>query len=1128
MIPKSILIANRGEIAIRVIRAAAELGIRSIAVFSEDDAASLHTIKADEARQLRGVGAAAYLDLEQILAMARAVGCDAIHPGYGFLSENAHFARRCAEEKILFIGPRPETLEIFGDKARARALARRCGVPVLDATSGAATLEQARQFMAAQPAGGAVMIKAIAGGGGRGMRPVYRMEEMEAAYERCQSEACAAFGKGDVYVEALMPAARHIEVQIAGDRAEGICHLWERECTIQRRHQKLVEVAPSPAIDGPMRQRLTDAAVRMAQSVNYDCLGTFEFLVGTNGAQSEYRFIEANPRLQVEHTVTEEVAGVDLVRSQILLAAGKSLDELGLRAADLPAPRGFAIQLRINAESMGPDGVARAAGGKITAFEPPSGAGVRVDTFAYPGYMTNPRFDSLLAKLVVRSTSKDFAAAAGKAYRALCEFRIEGVATNRGFLLALLRHPDFVAHRVHTRFVEDRIAELTAPEQDNHPRLYFHQSAAPRLAGVKIDSTDPLAVLQHGKSAVGPIAPAHSHAAPSPSHEIVGPENTVAVSAPMQGTIVSVDVTEGDTVRREQQLLVMEAMKMEHVIQSPGSGVVRRITVAKGDTVFEGHPLVFIEERELDDAAVAANEELDLEYIRPDLAEVMERHEITLDAARPAAVARRRKTGQRTARENVEDICDPGSFIEFGPLVVAAQRRRRTMEDLIQNTPADGLIAGHGTINAGVFGPERAHCVVLAYDFTVLAGTQGHLNHRKKDRMFEMARDFRIPLVLFAEGGGGRPGDTDGDFSSRTFHDFAALSGLVPLVGIVAGRCYAGNASLLGCCDVVIAVRNSNIGMGGPAMVESGGLGVYRPEEIGPMDVQVPNGVVDIAVADEAEAVAVAKKYLAFFQGAIPDWECPDQRMLRRVVPENRMRSYEIRKVIETIADTGSVLELRRNFGQTMVTALARIEGRPIGVVANNPMRLSGAIDSDGADKGARFITLCDAFDIPLLFLCDTPGIMVGPDAEKTALVRHSSRMFLAAANVTVPYLTIILRKAYGLGAIAMSGGAYDTAAFCISWPTGEFGPMALEGAAKLAYRNELAAIADPAQRKQRFDEMVAKMYRSGKALNAAAHFGVDEVIDPADSRKWIVSTLRSTPVAGKRTAKKHRFVDSW
>ncbi len=1130
MVPKSVLIANRGEIAIRIIRAAAELGMRTVAIFSEDDAASLHTVKADEARQLRGVGAAAYLDAEQIVAAARQAGCELIHPGYGFLSENAAFARRCAQAQIAFAGPRPEILDLFGDKIQARALAHRCGVPILAATAGAASLEQAAEFFLAQGAGASVIVKAVAGGGGRGMRVVHQMEDLAAAYQRCQSEARSAFGNGDVYLERLMPSARHIEVQILGDRSGEVTHLWERECTIQRRHQKLVEAAPSPGITPALRDRLTDAAIRIAQSVRYDNLGTFEFLVDASGGDdAEFAFIEANPRLQVEHTVTEEITGVDLVKTQLLLAAGNTLAEMGLRRADLPRPRGFAIQLRINAESMAADGTARPSGGKISAFEPPSGPGIRVDTCAHTGYAANPRFDSLIAKLIARSSSTDFADVVTKAYRALCEFRIEGVATNVGFLQTLLKHPDFVAHRVHTRFVEDKIAELTADDSAAHRRLYFQPAAAPRLAGAKVDTTDPLAVLHHGKSeAAEPAAPAPAIAQPVSSYAIAAPENTIAVAAPMQGTIVSFDVREGDAVRQGQQLLVMEAMKMEHVIHSPSSGIVRRITVGKGDTVFEGHPLVFIEEGEVDASLAAPIKELDLEYIRPDLAEVMERHEIVMDAARPEAVARRRKTGQRTARENVEDLCDPGSFVEYGPLVVAAQRRRRTMEDLIKNTPADGLITGHGTINGDLFGPKRSHCVVVAYDFTVLAGTQGHLNHRKKDRMFEMARNFRIPLVLFAEGGGGRPGDTDGDFSSRTFHDFAALSGLVPLIGIVSGRCFAGNASLLGCCDVVIATRNSNIGMGGPAMIESGGLGVFRPEEVGPMDVQVPSGVVDIAVADEAEAVATAKKYLAYFQGAMRDWECPDQRLLRSIIPENRLRVYDIRQIIETIADTGSVLELRRHFGQTMVTALIRIEGRPVGIVANNPMKLSGAIDSDGADKGARFIALCDAFDIPLLFLCDTPGIMVGPDIEKTALVRHSSRMFLAAANVTVPYLTIILRKAYGLGAIAMSGGAYDTAVFCVSWPTGEFGPMALEGAAKLGYRNELAAIADPAERKQRFDEMVAKLYRSGKALNSATHFGIDEVIDPADSRRWIASTLRSTPPPTPRTSKKHPFVDSW
>ena len=514
---------------------------------------------------------------------------------------------------------------------------------------------------------------------------------------------------------------------------------------------------------------------------------------------------------------------------------------------------------------------------------------------------------------------------------------------------------------------------------------------------------------------------------------------------------------------------------------------------------------------------------------RDDLSEVQERHGLGRDESRPEAVARRRKTRQRTARENVEDVCDPGTFAEYGPLVVAAQRRRRTMDDLIRNTPADGLIGGMGMVNGAMFDESRARAMVIAYDYTVLAGTQGHQNHRKIDRMIQVAEELRLPVVLFAEGGGGRPGDTDGNFGgSQTFHDFPKLSGLVPLVGITSGRCYAGNASLLGCCDVVIATRGSNIGMGGPAMIEGGGLGVFRPEEIGPMDVQVPNGVVDLAVEDEAEAVVVAKKYLSYFQGPLARWECPDQRLLRGIIPENRLRVYDVRSVIETMADTDSVLELRRDFGHTMITALVRIEGRPLGVVANNPMKLAGAIDSDGADKGARFIQLCDAFEIPLLFLCDTPGIMVGPEIEKTALVRHSSRMFLTGANVTVPFFTIVLRKAYGLGGIAMAGGSYHAAFFTVAWPTGEFGPMGLEGAVKLGYRNELAAIDDPAERKKRFDEMVARMYERGKAVNQAGGFGIDDVIDPADSRMWIVSGLRANPPPPPRSSKKYPFIGAW
>ena len=602
--------------------------------------------------------------------------------------------------------------------------------------------------------------------------------------------------------------------------------------------------------------------------------------------------------------------------------------------------------------------------------------------------------------------------------------------------------------------------------------------------------------------------------------------------APLQGTVVAIDVAEGDLVHAGAQLLVMEAMKMEHAVPAPASGVVRRIGVALGDAVLEGHPIVAIEPCDLETTVEHDAQDVDLDRVRPDLAEVIERHAFGLDAARPDAVARRRATGQRTARENVEDLCDPGSFVEYGSLVIAAQRRRRDLDDLIRRTPADGMLCGLARVNGDVFDDARSRCVVVSYDYSVLAGTQGLQNHRKKDRIFEIAREQRLPVVIFTEGGGGRPGDTDGPgvagLDCLAFQFFGKLSGLVPLVGVNAGRCFAGNAALLGCCDVVIATARSSIGMGGPAMIEGGGLGVFRPEEVGPIASQVANGVVDLAVEDEAAAVAAAKRYLAYFQGPLASWECADQRRLRTAIPENRLRVYAIRPVIETLADAGSVLELRRGFGRGMITALARVEGRPLGVIANDPMHLGGAIDPEGADKAARFMQLCDAFDLPILFLCDTPGIMVGPEIEKRAMVRHAARMFVVGASLDVPFFTIILRKGYGLGAQAMAGGSFHAPIFTVAWPTGEFGGMGLEGAVKLGFRNELAAVKDTAERRQLFDEMVRRMYEIGKAVNMASHFEIDDVIDPADSRRWITTALRSAPPPNPRTAKKRPCIDPW
>ena len=931
-----ILIANRGEIAIRVMRAAAELGIETVAFYSEDDAASLHIRKADRARPLTGGhrGVAAYLDQEQILAIAQEEGCDGIHPGYGSLSEQADFAQRCDASGIEFIGPSSTALALFGDKVRARALATQWGVPVLCGTSTATSLEQAVDFFHRLDPGQGMMIKAVAGGGGRGMRAVVHEDEIESAYHRCQSEALQAFGVGDVYVETLIAWPRHIEIQVLSDKHGNTIHLGERECSIQRRHQKIVELAPSPTLTPALRAVLTDAAIQLAKQAQYESLGTFEFLVDAEDQTPVpmYAFIEANARLQVEHTVTEEVTGLDLVQLQLQVASGASLSDLGLSQDHVPKPQGYAIQVRINMETMAPDGTVRPAGGTIAAFEPPSGRGIRVDSFGYVGYRTSPNFDSLLAKLITHTTAADFSAAVNKTYRALCEFHIEGIATNIPFLQNLLTHPAFANAEIHTQFVDEHLSALAAPAEMSHNRLYFERPAvASSRAGVKVDATDPLAVLAHGKNAAdnGQASPIADPFFDTPPEADI-PEGMVAAQAPMQGTVVSLAVDIGQAVHTGQELVVLEAMKMEHVIAAETSGIVYQLGIDVGDTIFEGHPLVIIQEQDVGLVEETDYGKVDLDHIRPDLAEIHYRHAATLDDARPEAVARRRRTGQRTARENVDDLCDPGTFVEHGSLVLTPGTGM-PLEEAIRKFPTDGMVTGIGSINGHLFEERVARSVVMAYDYTVLAGTQGPLNHPKTDRMLDLARKWRRPVVLFTEGGGGRAGTggkrQDGQqavdhrengmyrpMDTSTWTTLGKLSGLVPIIGINSGYCFAGNAAVLGCCDVIIATRNSNIGMGGPAMVEGGGLGVFSPKEIGPMDVQVPNGVVDVAVEDEAEAVAVAKQYLSYFQGPVPAWEAPDQRLLRGMVPENRLRVYDIRKVIETLADTDSVLELRRPF----------------------------------------------------------------------------------------------------------------------------------------------------------------------------------------------------------------------
>lgn len=1101
-----VLIANRGEIAQRICRAAEVAGYETVGVYATDDVDSAHLEHCGQIVPLSGAGPEAYLDIAELLGAAVRSGADAVHPGYGFRSESADFARACEKQGIVFLGPAAETLELFGNKAVARDMAARLDVPTLQGTAASADsawMRESAQRLCATA--GPVVLKAVAGGGGRGMRVLTSVDQVAPAVAECRAEALAAFGSGELYAEALLPTAQHVEVQVLGDGADAM-HLWDRDCSVQRRHQKLVEVAPASNVAPGTRRAMLDCAVRLARQARLRGVATVEFLV----SGTEFAFCEVNPRLQVEHTVTEEVLGIDLVRQQLALATGASLSELGFPSTEpvgasrpgaaVPEPDGCAIQVRINAETLRADGGRVTRTGQLAELRLPTGRGVRVETAAFPGYRNNPRFDSLLAKIVVHE-SAGFDTALRSVRRALTETRISGIDCDLAMQQAILHRAEFAERRCSTDFVDRELTELLAAAAE-----FEATPGEPRPSGTN----------------------ANTRELPTVPVEV----DADAVPAPLSGSLVAVHVRESDTVRAGQELAVLEAMKMRHAVSAEYGGVITHLHREEGEIVDAGAVLLELHP--------AADPELDApvedapppEHIRPDLRRMFDRRAVREDGARPAAVEKRHRTGLRTARENVSELVDSGTFREYGGFAVAAQRGRRGFEDLVANTPADGMVTGIGQVNGALFGAERGTCAVLAYDYTVLAGTQGHFNHRKTDRVLDVARRQGYPVVLFAEGGGGRPGDVDvpkvAGLDTESFSALGALSGHVPTVGIAAGRCFAGNAALLGTCDVVIATRDSNIGMGGPAMIEGGGLGTCEPADIGPIDVQERNGVVDVTVEDEAEATAVARRYLAYFQGAVDEFTEPDQRRLRHVVPADRKRVYDVRTAVEALCDEGSVLYLRPRFGECVVTALVRIDGRPMGLIANNPSVLGGAIDSAGADKLARLTQLCEVFGLPIVSLCDTPGFMVGPESEKAATVRHFGRLFVRGGRLTVPLVTVVLRKSYGLGAMAMAAGSLANPVATVSWPSGEFGGMGLEGAVRLGFRRELDAIDDPDAKQRHYEQLVAEMYERGSALNTAMSLEIDEVIDPAETRSWISGVLPPVSKQGWVNSAARPYVDPW
>ncbi|KYH45641.1 carboxyl transferase domain-containing protein [Branchiibius sp. NY16-3462-2] len=1048
----TVLVANRGEIAVRIIRSAKELGQRTVIVHAADEAETMGVRLADEAVALPQSGPAAYLDFAAIVAAAPAGAL--VHPGYGFGSENADFARLCETAGLVFVGPSAGTLELFGDKTRARAAATEAGLDLTPGTGIDPEPAQVRALLAEHPGG--VMIKAVAGGGGRGIRQVTDPDQVEEQMQRCRDEAQAGFGDGRIYAEALVTSARHIEVQVVADGQVALT-LGDRDCSVQRRHQKVIEMAPAPQLPVALRDRMAEGAKRLAESVGYRGVATVEFLVTQDAAY----FLEVNPRLQVEHTVTEEVTGSDLVAAQLRLAQGARMAELLEQEVLRTEVRGMAIQARLNAETLSPDGEVHATSGTIQEVQWPGGPGVRVDTSAYAGLRHSPRYDSLLAKVICSGPTG--AVAQRRLLQALSETRLVGVGTNIPVLQSIAATDGLTRGRLSTSWLEDDWSAVIAD--------------AAASAVEEVPDEQVLDALEPGQFAVHSVMP---------------------------GVVAALAMVGGDRPAGSD-LAVVEAMKMAHPLTHEAPVRVVRHLVSLDDQVEAGQALLVVESVGADTSG-DNRVEADLDAPRDDLEDVRDRQARLLDDSRPEAIARWHAKGRRTARENIADLVDDGSFVEYGGLAIAAQRARRSEQDLVDNTPADGLVCGTAEING-------QPVVVLSYDYTVLAGTQGVRNHAKTDRMLEVAHHRRLPVVFFTEGGGGRPGDTDVSgitgLDVGTFRAMGALSGLVPLVGVVSGNCFAGNAALLGVCDVVIATPEASIGMGGPAMIEGGGLGVVRAADVGPVEVQRRNGVVHVVAEDDADAVATARTYLSYFQGDSSDWTAPDPRIAQHAVPQDRMRSYDVHRALTGVLDEGSFLELRADYAPGIRTGLGRVAGAAYGIVANDCRHLGGAIDAPGADKLRDFLRVCNAHGLPVVTFCDTPGFMVGPDAEKEATVTRFGRLFADTAALRVPMGTVILRKAYGLGAMAMAGGSFRAPQFTIAWPTGEMGPMGLEGAVRLGYRKELAAIEDPQERQAEYDRLVAAAYAQGKAMVAATVFELDDVIEPADTRRWI-QTLRS------------------
>lgn len=595
------------------------------------------------------------------------------------------------------------------------------------------------------------------------------------------------------------------------------------------------------------------------------------------------------------------------------------------------------------------------------------------------------------------------------------------------------------------------------------------------------------------------------------------------ITASSIAVVTNISIAQGQTVTQGQPLLTLQVMGTALPVVATHSGVIKRLHVNIDDEVVTKEILL-----EIEDTPQMASSEIEasaMSSTHKALLAFEARQAMTSDEARSQHIAKREALGFRSARQNVDDLCEGAHFMEYGQFAVAAQRQRRDYQELKTATAADGIITGVGEVNRQTLSLVETSAgfktALIVNDYSVLAGTQGFFHHQKLDRILAVAQEQTLPVIMFTEGGGGRPGDTDisivnSGLQCASFSSWAALSGIVPRISVANGYCFAGNAALFGAADIRIATKRSWIGMAGPAMIEGGGLGVVNAKEIGPIETQAKNGVVDIVADDEAHATYLAKRCLGYFQGAIKYLEQEQaekdaqQTSLRDVLPDDRRFVYDMRKAIDILADNDSFTELQRQFGGAIITGFIRLEGRPVGILASDCKVLGGAIDVEAGEKAAEFMQFCNGFSIPLLSLCDTPGFMVGPEHEQRGAVRRLAKLFTSGAKLTVPLVAVAIRKCYGLGAQALLGGSTMKPHYMLSWPSGEFGGMGLEGAVKLGFSKELAALDDPIARQALFEKLVAKQYANGQATEVASVLEIDAVIDPANTRQVILQTLFS------------------